>query len=170
MTIYLIGFMGSGKSTVGKVLGGRIRGGHADTDVFIDAQYGTISEIFRIHGENTFRKYESAALENLSAEHEIVSTGGGIVERQKNISLMKANGVIVYLQTAFTEIQSRLMHDTERPLWNTDMEKKEKLFRRRSQLYQGCADIAIQTDQKTPDDIAGEIQEAVEKFLAANKG
>lgn len=161
MTIYLIGFMGSGKSTVGKVLGEILGQSYADTDTLIEKRYGSIPDIFLEYGEDTFRNYETTELENVSIENGIISTGGGIVERQANITGMKLNGVIVYLETSFAEIQKRLMHDSGRPLWNTDMQKKEELFHRRSGMYRGCADITILTDHKSPLDIAGEIRKSL---------
>lgn len=164
MTVYLIGFMGSGKSTVGKVLGEMLDKSHADTDALIEAQYGAISDIFSEHGQDTFRDHESTVLQNISIEKEIISTGGGIVERKKNISYMKENGIIVYLNTSFTEIQKRLMHDSERPLWNTDIQEKEKLFQRRSQMYQNCADITILTDHKNPSDIADATRKLLDHY------
>ncbi|WP_174613791.1 shikimate kinase [Virgibacillus ihumii] len=164
MTIYLIGFMGSGKSTVGIVLGERTERSYADTDTIIETQYGSISEIFRNQGEGVFRNHESQVLKNVSTEKEIVSTGGGIVEKEENISCMKANGVIVHLQTSFAEIHNRLMGDSDRPLWNTDIKKKEKLFQRRNRMYQACADITISTDHKSPVEIASEIEVLLDQY------
>jgi len=104
-TIFLIGFMGSGKSTVGKSLSETYHLSFIDTDAYIEEAYDQkISEIFKVYGENVFRTYEQEAIER-AVTYDVVSTGGGIVERETNIKTMKNNGKIVFLQTSFTHIE-----------------------------------------------------------------
>ncbi|WP_077326946.1 shikimate kinase [Virgibacillus siamensis] len=166
MTIYLIGFMGSGKSTVGKILSNLMGSGYVDTDALIEEKYGPIPKIFSTYGENTFRSYETSVLKEVPNGAAVISTGGGIVERDENISFMKDNGVIVYLHTSFEQIQARLHNDTGRPLWNRDIQEKKNLFQKRIEIYRDCAGITITTDDKEPIMIAEEIKEE----LNWNKG
>src|SRR5690625_4351172 len=91
-TIYLIGFMGSGKSTVGIALADKLEKTYVDTDQFIvDTHQQQIADIFQEFGENTFRNYETNALKEVST-YEVVSTGGGIVEKNENLQTMQKNG------------------------------------------------------------------------------
>lgn len=156
-TIYLIGFMGSGKSTIGSRLSTLLNKAYIDTDIYIENKYKQqITKIFHEKGEDVFRAYESDALNELP--NGIVSTGGGIVERSININIMKASGIIVYLHTSFNEITNRLKHDQTRPLWKTNLASKKALFERRTELYENCADIVINTDNKLVNDIVNEIK------------
>ncbi|MGB3729646.1 MAG: shikimate kinase, partial [Thermodesulfobacteriota bacterium] len=89
--IFLVGFMGAGKSTVGKILADKIGYGYYDADKFIEEQAGTtITQIFAEHGEPYFRDLESESLETLAAKEKlVVATGGGVVQRDKNWDAMK---------------------------------------------------------------------------------
>lgn len=148
--IYLIGFMGSGKSTVGAYLKETYQLSSVDTDEWIEKYYQkSIPSIFAEEGEEQFRQYEIEALRSIHG-YDVIATGGGIVERDENYSTMHANGTIVYLQASFKEIMTRLQHDASRPLWkDQDIGKREKLYNRRHTLYTSFADVVIHTDQKT---------------------
>lgn len=154
--IFLTGFMGSGKSTVGAVLAEQLKADFADTDAYIEEKEAKrISDIFAEQGEAHFRSLETKALEEV---HErIVSTGGGIIERPENIRLMKEKGIVVYLSTTFAEISRRLDEDETRPLWKQDLDGKKLLFSRRLPVYEQAADIIVATDGRPADDIAAEI-------------
>lgn len=157
-TIYFIGFMGSGKSTIGQAYADRYDKTYVDTDSFIEAFHEQkISDIFKHSGESTFRIFESEALEKVS-NFEVVSTGGGIVENLKNLHMMQKNGIIIYLHASFDEIAVRLSSDQTRPLWNNNVEEKNALYNRRIALYREHADYIVDTDQKTVDDIVQEIE------------
>ncbi len=156
--IYLIGFMGSGKSTIGKALARKLGKSYVDTDTFIEEKYGSIPEIFKNEGEETFRLYEIEALK-ATTTYDVISTGGGIVEKEENIQTMKKHGMIIYLHTSFKEISERLELDENRPLWNQDHEEKQKLFERRIPLYKKCSDHIVSTDHKS-------IEEVVEEIIA----
>lgn len=156
-TIYLIGFMGSGKSTVGGQLAKKLSKSYIDTDQLIEDQYEQrISNIFKTHGEGVFRTYETECLLQASA-YEVVSTGGGIVERQQNLQTMNSHGVSVYLQTSFEVIAQRIDKDPTRPLWNKDSKDTVNLFKKRSSIYEDFADYTIQTDDKSVDAIVKEV-------------
>ncbi|HLS60608.1 MAG TPA: shikimate kinase [Virgibacillus sp.] len=156
-TIYLIGFMGSGKSTVGYQLAKQLGKSYIDTDQLIEKKYEQkIANIFKIHGEDVFRMYEMECLGQASA-YQIVSTGGGIVERQKNLQTMNDHGIIVYLQTSFDVIAQRIDKDQTRPLWNKDSRETRDLFNNRTDMYEAFADYTIQTDDKSVDAIVKEV-------------
>lgn len=157
--IYLIGFMGSGKSTIGSELSKKDSLTFVDTDQFIEEKYKTrIARIFEEDGEETFRNYEVETLKDL-IDFDVIATGGGIIERKENKVTMEKNGVIIYLHTSFKEIDSRLKNDVDRPLWNNDMDNKMALYKRRIPLYKDFADHVIQTDDKTVEEIVREIEE-----------
>ncbi|HLS08047.1 shikimate kinase [Lentibacillus sp.] len=156
-TIYLIGFMGSGKSTAGKLLHEALEVPYLDTDQMIVDKYGDIASIFQQEGEKQFRLYESEMLKQTPGENYVVSTGGGIVERQENSVFMKHNGLVVYLDTSLAEIERRLGNDPSRPLWDQDKSSKRQLYKFRKNLYTALADVTIMTDQKSPKHIVTEI-------------
>lgn len=159
--IYLIGFMGSGKSTIGLRLAKRLNKDFVDTDQFIvKTLQKEISEIFMENGESTFRDYEIDALKKVSA-YGVVATGGGIVEKNENLRTMQKNGLIIYLHTSFDEISNRLGRDKKRPLWNDNTEDKLKLYHRRIPLYKKYADHIIYTDGKLVDEIVQEIEKTL---------
>lgn len=161
-TIYLIGFMGSGKSTVGLKLAEKTSKTFVDTDQFIvETHQQEIADIFKVYGESTFRNYEMSALRDLST-YGVVSTGGGIVEKCENLQTMKKNGLIIYLHTSFEEISNRLERDKTRPLWNNNIEDKLNLYNRRIPLYKKYADHIVHTDGKLVEEIIQDIEKQLE--------
>lgn len=155
-TIYLIGFMGSGKSTIGRLLAEKLQTSFMDTDHYIEEKYGLISNIFKNEGEKTFRSYEEDALKS-TKEYDVVATGGGIVETASNFETMKNNGVIIYLQTSFQEIHQRLKDDQNRPLWSKGLEENKKLYKARISKYEKFCDWKIITDHKASEEVMKEI-------------
>lgn len=152
--------MGSGKSTVGLELAKQLDQSYIDTDTYIEMKYGNIPDIFQQKGEETFRLYEIKTLKE-TTKYQIISTGGGIVEKQENYQTMKTNGVIIYLHTSFKEIVKRLGKDANRPLWNKSMKDKENLYKKRIPLYKEFSDYIVQTDQKTVQELVQEIIELI---------
>ncbi|WP_161493848.1 shikimate kinase [Virgibacillus necropolis] len=156
--IYLIGFMGSGKSSVGKSLCILLDCDYVDTDTVVEEKNNkTIVDIFASEGENAFRIYESKVLREVPFENCVVSTGGGIIENEKNVEQMKNTGIIVYLETSFSKIDERLKMDLSRPLWNQNKQKKKELFEKRIDLYRSCANVTVKTDDKSYHDVAAEV-------------
>ena len=154
--IYLIGFMGAGKSTIGKAFSEKYNLSFVDLDPYIEKKHRKrISEIFKELGEDTFRNYETKALKELK-DYNVIATGGGIVERKENLEVMK-DGIIVYLQASFKEIESRLQLDNKRPLWNQPLEERIALFNRRKKLYELYANFSISTNNKSIEEIVKEI-------------
>ncbi|SHF60598.1 shikimate kinase [Ornithinibacillus halophilus] len=159
-TIYLIGFMGSGKTTVGKALHELLQLPFVDTDQWIEEITGdSIPNIFQLSGEEAFRLLELQAIQELSKA--IIATGGGIVEKEDNIEMMKQKGIIIYLKTSLKEISQRLQNDNSRPLWQTSISQREQLYQKRCHLYEKYADKTISTDEKTSYQIAQEIVQRI---------
>lgn len=162
--IFLTGFMGSGKSTVGRKLAALLEMPFTDLDTTISKKAGTsIPDIFRCAGEEAFRFLERKALLDIArrAEPCVVATGGGLPVNPLNRRIMKACGVIVHLQTSFESIMERVSDDQSRPLWNKD---SRALFESRKGAYDD-ADLIVGTDTKTVEQITGEISAAVSKFV-----
>jgi shikimate kinase len=167
-TIYLVGFMGCGKSSVGKLLSKRLEVPPYDVDTTVEKQRGqTIKEIFRDEGEEAFRNYESLAIRQLPLEHAVVMTGGGAVVREENLLYMKSKGTVVYLKTSFPVLWDRLMKEEEkkkRPLLLTNSrEDILELFDKRSKLYEK-SDITIMTDHLTTEEVSEQILLELHRF------
>lgn len=157
--IYLIGFMGSGKTTVGRALSKSLSLPLVDTDDYIVHKYNkTINEIFRLKGEQTFRTYETEVLKEINDKC-IVSTGGGIIQKTENRELMKEKGIVLYLNTPFYDIVQRLKSDSDRPLWHKDkVEEMQKLYDQRQDLYKTSANFIVRTNGKTIGEIVNELK------------
>ena len=146
--IVLTGFMGCGKTTVGKFLASKIGYKVFDTDIFIENKTGlTVSNIFKIYGENHFRTLEKICIKNLSFFSQIIiSTGGGSILDNDNEKNLKRNGKIFFLDASLPTIISRLKSDFSRPLLkNKDFEKK--LFYKRKNIYLSTADFIVDANR-----------------------
>lgn len=167
--IFLIGFMGVGKSTVAGELQTKLSVPEIDTDAWIVAQEGmTIPEMFAQKGEDYFRTRETEFLEKLaSREPCIVSCGGGMAMRPENVRLMHSQGEVVYLQAEPETIFEHVRHSTDRPLLNGHMnvEYIAELMGQRQSKYEAAATIRVKTDGLTPDAVAQKIIENLEKGL-----
>lgn len=160
--IILIGFMGSGKSSVGKELSKRLGIKLLDSDDCIEKQkQKSINDIFRDEGEESFRDIESEFLKEmaLSKEGFILSTGGGMPCFNDNAKMIKETGVSVYLMASPDSILERLKNDTSRPLLKegNKLEKIKSLLSGREDYYKKAADIIIKTDGKSVSEISDEI-------------
>ena len=162
--IILIGFMGSGKTTIGKALEEKTNMTFVDTDELIEAYEGCkISEIFADKGETYFRRLENKTLKNLltSADDKIISTGGGIITNQDNIPLLKQLGKVYYLKIKPETVVERLEGDKTRPLLMGEdkLVKVEQLMADRKELYEMAADKTIDTDYLSVNEIVDLILE-----------
>ena len=159
--IMLIGFMGTGKSTVSTYLHRWLGLAEVDMDSLIEKNANmSIPQIFKTHGEDYFRDLETKTLiEVQQKSQQIVSCGGGIVLRDENVTYMKENGSIVLLTATPETVYERVKNSTNRPILNGNMnvEYIAQLMERRRALYLQCADVIISTDQKSIEDIAFEI-------------
>lgn len=158
--VFLIGFMGAGKTTVGRVLADRIGYLYLDADEVIEKNAGkSISAIFSEHGEEYFRDLESESLKSISAaERQVVATGGGVVMRDENWETMKNAGITVYLKAPVEVIWERIRHSTTRPLLQVGnpLETARALLDRRSPLYEK-ADLIVDTEKLTVEEVAWEL-------------
>ncbi|HKM04102.1 MAG TPA: shikimate kinase [Lachnospiraceae bacterium] len=160
--IILIGFMGSGKSTVGLRLSYKLELTMIDVDKQIEKeQNATISQIFTNYGEEYFRDLESSYLEKIrnNQTRQIISVGGGLPLRKENRALLKEMGQVIYLKASPFTIYSRLEHDTQRPLLQGEqpLEKISSMMLKREPIYEEAATRIIETDGKTFDEIINEI-------------
>ena len=163
--IVLVGYMGSGKSTVSQTLAQKLSYEKLDTDSLIEETYeSTINEIFASRSEEAFRDMETRQLEILCKEkHDglVVATGGGLPLREINRRLLSMLGKVVYLKVSAEEVYIRIKDDTTRPLLKVDdpKEKIKEMLKERNSFYEMSADVIINTDGKSPDVIADEIIE-----------
>lgn len=158
--IVLVGLSGSGKSTLGNILSSLSGYALVDTDaIIVKLQNRSINNIFETNGEEFFRTIETQVSKEISAfDKQIISTGGGIVLKGKNLEYLKQNGVVFYLKTSVNTLLKRLEGDNTRPLLKTDDVKKklENMLEIRGKLYEK-ADVTIETDKLTPEETAKEI-------------
>lgn len=161
--VILIGFMGCGKTTVGLRLSYRLRQSVIDTDKEIEKEEKrTISDIFATDGEAYFRAAETACLQKLirSVSNQIISVGGGLPLREENRKLLHKLGQVFYLRAEPETIYERLKHDTTRPLLQCSdpKEKIRTLMGERDGHYRNAADVVIQVDGKSFEQIINEIE------------
>jgi shikimate kinase len=175
--IYLAGFMGSGKSTIGPILANTLGFEFVDIDKFIEKKVQKrIVDIFATEGEQAFRAVEHLSLKEIAARDRcVVSLGGGTIANEENFQLIRESGIIVYLQLSPEEILQRVHHRTDRPLLTsadgTKLPKEEiqqrvqDLLQRREEFY-SRADVVIQADRKrvgaTVDEIARKLRGLVD--------
>jgi shikimate kinase len=163
MNIVLIGFMGAGKTTIGRLLAKDLNRKFYDCDnLILQKMEMTIDQIFRLYGEIKFRAVETEILTKLTnLNNIIIATGGGAITRYRNIELIKKNGIVVYLYADLLVIYERIIKDkNKRPLLGKENTFNEmvKLITTREELYKKVADITIDTSTKTPDETLKEIK------------
>ncbi len=159
--VFLVGPMGAGKSTIGRLLADDLQLDFRDADREIEERSGVdIPWIFDKEGEAGFRDRETAMIEALSQlDGVLVSTGGGVVGRPENRELM-ARGTVVYLYASVDEQVRRTAKDKKRPLLQNANPRKvlEELMAIRDPLYREVADITVNTDGRSPRAVANEIR------------
>lgn len=164
MNIILCGMMGSGKTTVAESLSKIYNVVRVDTDEEITKSYGPITDIFARVGEEGFRDIESAVVKQVAGRYDgaVISLGGGCVLRENNVRILKTAGKIFYLRTSPEVVISRVKGDTSRPLLQGDLEERVRsLSEARSSIYEGAADYIVDTDDKSPEQIARFIMELI---------
>ena len=159
--IFLIGFMGCGKSTMARLLSEKKGMELVEMDETIEAEAGmSINEIFEIYGEEHFRDLESQLVARIAEKGgAVVSCGGGAILREKNVEMMKKNGKIIYFSATPETIYKRVRHSTKRPLLNGNMnvEYIASLMEKRLPRYLAAADITIVVDEKEKQEILNEL-------------
>lgn len=175
--IYLTGFMGSGKSTCGPLLAERLGYRFLDLDAEVERIAGiSISEVFEQRGEAKFRALETAVLsEAATQENVIVATGGGALATEGNLLLAETSGAIAFLKLPATTLAARLHNADGRPLLHDEhgepyteaalTARIEELLARRERFY-SQADIVVEADHMTPEDVAGSIVQALSVVAA----
>lgn len=143
LNVVLVGMPGCGKTSIGKAYATLAGRSFLDTDIFVEQAGTPIPEIFEKYGEEAFRDKETAAIEMLSAMSEkVIATGGGAVKREKNVELMKQNGVVVYLKRELSKLST-----DGRPLSQGGNERIKQLYEERHALYENAADVVIETHE-----------------------
>lgn len=161
----LIGFMGTGKSTIANKLKEKLKVEQIEMDALIAEEAGmSIPEIFEKYGEEYFRDLETEMLQKFQDRKPVVvSCGGGAVLRDKNIEIMKGQGKIVLLTAKPETVFERVRYSNDRPVLNGNMnvEYIKELMEKRKARYEMAADIVVATDGKTVEDICQEIIEHI---------
>lgn len=166
--LYLIGFMGTGKSSVALSLRSHLGLDILEMDETIEKEAGcSISEIFATKGEQAFRDMETDLLKRCADQNRIVSCGGGIILRDENIQIMKESGIVICLEASPNTILERLENDHSRPLLENKKTLKEieAIMDARREQYKKATDIVVDTDERSIDSIAKEIIEKTVRFV-----
>lgn len=166
--IFLVGLMGAGKTSVGKLLAKRLGKTFYDCDQEVERATGVeVAVIFEIEGEAGFRAREAKMLADLVKRRNIVlATGGGAVLSAVNRRLLAGNGVVVYLRAATGDLLGRTRHDRARPLLRTadPLVKLEQLTAERDPLYREIADIIIDTGSQSVGALAHKLERKLLRF------
>lgn len=170
MNIVLIGFMGSGKTAVGRELASVLKREFLDTDDLIEQETAlSINEIFLRYGEKEFRKLEKSIVHRASGRADVViATGGGAVLDPQNVSALKKNGILVYLSLSPEEVVQRLNNDDSRPLLNKEDKENAvvSLLEKRIPIYESVADLVFDTEGKSIKELAGNIFHELQNMKA----
>ena len=160
--IFIVGLMGSGKTSVGRLLAKKTGRLFIDTDNEIIKESGmTITEIFNKFGENYFRDLEHKVLLKVkSIENHVISTGGGVILKLENIKIMKNSGTIIFLDIDIETQLSRVRNKKNRPLLNSNnmVENLVNIKKDRDYIYKNISDYIISISEKNKSEIVGEIQ------------
>jgi len=159
MNIVLIGMRGSGKTTVGKILAQKMGRELIEMDELITRKAGlSIPEIVEKHGWGKFRDLEEEITGEVAGRDNIINaSGGGVVTGENNIIKLKKSGILVWLQADIDTLVNRTGEDTDRPPLvegRNQREDMEMTFKERRPLYQQAADLTVNTENKTPEEVA----------------
>ena len=172
LNLVLVGFMGCGKTTVGKHLAQTCRLQFVDLDeVIVQAAGGrSIPEIFAAEGEPGFRRRESEALRSLlGREGMVVATGGGIVSADENLPLLRSLGCVVWLDADMEDMWQRVCANRNRPMLHVENPRAEaeRLWRERRPRYAGVAHLRIETEGLSADEVACGVSASAAQYFAA---
>ena len=153
-SIILVGPMGAGKSTIGRLLAVKLGCDFLDTDHVIEEKTGAdIAWIFDVEGEAGFRDRETQVLKELSAlSSTVIATGGGIVVREDNRRLLAKHSAVIYLKASLQQLVSRTAKDKKRPLLQVEnpVAKIKSLLSEREAFYSEVSDYVVETDRHSP--------------------
>lgn len=151
--VFLIGMMGAGKTSVGRLLSKRLNKQFVDSDQIIEERTGVkIPVIFELEGEAGFRQRESATIDELSAREGVVlATGGGAVLKECNREWLRARGTVIYLRASVTDLWNRTRHDKNRPLLHTPdpLGRLTELHKVRDPIYRDVAHLIVDTGRQS---------------------
>jgi len=171
--LILVGMMGSGKTTIGRTLARHLGKTFVDSDEEIQQRTGVaIAHIFDIEGEAGFRQREAAAIHDLvERDNMLLATGGGAVLAEQNRTMLKQNGIVIYLKASVHDLWQRTRHDRNRPLLQTvdPRAKLTELYHQRDPLYQEVADIVIQTGRQSAHALMLQLVDEIEAFKKFNR-
>jgi len=172
--LILVGMMGSGKTTVGRVLAKQLGKEFVDSDGEIIRRTGvTVPHIFDVEGEAGFRQRESATIRELLGRDNIVlATGGGAVLDEQNRAMLKQNGIVIYLKASVHDLWQRTRHDRNRPLLQTDNPRARlaELFQQRDPLYRQVSDIIVQSGKQSAHVLTLHLADEIDAFNRINNG
>jgi len=164
-SIYLVGMMGAGKTTVGRWLARRLKLPFFDSDQEVERRCGVkIPVVFDIEGEAGFRAREAQVIEELTALDSIVlATGGGAVAGAQNRERLAARGFVAYLHARPEDLYARVRHDRNRPLLaaGDPLERLRELYRERDPLYRQIADLVVETGSQSVQALARELLDRI---------
>lgn len=167
MNLILVGFMASGKTTIGRRLSQRLGYSFLDTDQFVESEIGcSIAELFSIQGEEYFRTLETRLAGRLTRmENSVIATGGGMIMTPGNLERLRAAGILIFLKAAREDLITRLERDTRRPkVRNGDIgETVTKMMDERLPTY-SQSDIIVETKSKSINRVCTEILRKVSEF------
>jgi shikimate kinase/3-dehydroquinate synthase len=171
--VFLVGLMGAGKTTIGRILARKLGKRFIDSDHEIEARTGaSIPWIFEIEGEESFRRREAEVIRDLCAEDGVVlATGGGAVLNPETRASLKARGTVIYLRANVNSIMTRTAHDKNRPLLQTadPRRKLEELMLQREPLYREIAELVIDTGRPNVQSMVQTILDQLEALEAARR-
>jgi len=166
--IFLIGLMGSGKTTIGRILSKTLNKKFYDSDHVVEEKTGVkVPLIFEYEGEIGFRKREESVLKDLVCHKDIIlATGGGVILSKNNCKLLADNGHVVYLKSNCEDLVARMAGDQSRPLLQEGDLKKtlESLFEFRDPMYASISDYIIETAGKRAKEVSYEIESFIKKL------
>lgn len=170
--IFLVGMMGAGKTTVGKMLAREMSKIFVDSDEEIKKRTGvTIPHIFDIEGEAGFRQREVGVIQDLVRQTNIVlATGGGAVLTEQGRAALVGNGIVVYLKSTVHDLWQRTRHDRNRPLLQTadPYAKLKELYQQRDPLYAQVADLVMPTGKQSAHSLVLHLQQELNRLAGAS--
>lgn len=171
--VFLVGLMGAGKTTVGKLLAKHLHKTFLDSDHELEARTGVnIPVIFELEGEEGFRAREANLIRELTQRRDIVlATGGGAVLRPENRAALAGGGIVVYLNASVEDLWLRTRHDRNRPLLQTADPKARlrELLEQRDPLYREIADIVVTSGHHSVNHVVREVEQKIAALASAER-